>query len=192
MRRTQPNYRNPAALSALAKGDLHNASVAATPGGIEAQEKAGQSMLTLKFNQLPKDGMQRYRANLENFGFKIGKDVDDLFVSVTPPEGWTLRPSDHSMWSYIHDDQGRKRGGVFYKAAFYDRSAHFSLQPRYSAGGDYRGQDRYSAVKDTATGDVLFELGPKKDYGESEQDDKATFEWADKKFPDWKNVEAYW
>lgn len=183
----------PAALVAAAKGDLHNAIVASTPGGIEGQEKAGQAMLTLKFNQLPKDGMDRYRDALERLGFKIGKDTDDIFVSVTAPEGWTLRPSDHSMWSYIHDEQGRKRGSVFYKAAFYDRSAHFSLQPRYAAGGDYRDKgQRFSSVKDTATGAVLIEYGPTEDYTQSEKEDRVCMDWLTAQFPDWQNVEAYW
>lgn len=184
----------PAFLSALASGDLHNAMVAGTPGGIEAQEAAGQAMLTLKFNQLPKDGMDRHRDALERIGFKIGNDVDDIFVSVTAPAGWTLRAApDHSMWSYVHDEQGRKRGSVFYKAAFYDRNAHFSLQPRYSGGGDYReNQKRYSVAKDTATGQVLIEFGPTEDYAQSEKEDRATLEWLDAAFPDWRNVEAYW
>lgn len=184
----------PAFLSALADGDMHNALVAGTPGGIEAQEAAGQAMLTLKFNQLPKDGMDRFREVLERAGFKIGNDVDDIFVSVTAPEGWTLRPApDHSMWSYIHDDQGRKRGNVFYKAAFYDRRANFRLATRYEGGGDYRdGGKRYSAAKDTATGAVLIEYGPTEDWTQSEKEDRITLEWLDAAFPDWKNVEAYW
>jgi hypothetical protein len=178
----------PAALSALAVGDVHNALVAATPGGIEGQEKAGQAMLTLKFNQLPKDGMDRFREVLERIGFNIGSDVDDIFVGVTAPDGWTLRPSDHSMWSYIHDEQGRKRGAVFYKAAFYDRSSHFSLQPRYTAGGDYRdGGKRYSVVKDTATDKVLIEYGPTEDWSQSEKEDRITVEWLDAAFPDWRS-----
>lgn len=183
----------PAVFAALATGDMHNALVAATPGGIEGQEKAGQAMLTLKFNQLPKDGMERHREALERFGFKIGSDVDDIFVGVTAPDGWTLRPSDHSMWSYIHDEQGRKRGAVFYKAAFYDRNAHLSLQTRYTGGGDYRdNHKRYSVAKDTATGKVLIEFGPTEDFTQSEKEDRATFEWLDAAYPDWRNVEAYW
>lgn len=195
----KPNRLNmtPAALSALASGDVHNALVAATPGGIEAQEKAGQAVLTQKFNQLPKEylywqGKGTYREAMERLGFKFGDDVDNLFVSVTPPAGWTLRPSDHSMHSYIHDDQGRKRGSVFYKAAFYDRRAHFSLSTRYQGGGDYRDQERYSAVRDTATGATLIEFGPTEDLDQSHKEDAATFSWLDDAFPDWRNVEAYW
>jgi hypothetical protein len=187
----------PAALSAVAAGDMHNALVAATPGGIEAQEKAGQAMLTLKFNQLPKEyiywrGTGTAREMMERVGFRFGADVDNLFVSVTPPEGWTLRASDHSMHSYIHDGQGRKRGSVFYKAAFYDRRAHFSFNTRYQGGGDYEGHKRYSRARDTATGAVLIEYGPTEDFSQSEKEDRVTFEWLDSAFPDWHNVEAYW
>lgn len=187
----------PAALAAAAAGDFHNAIVAASPGGIEAQEKAGQAMLTLQFNQLPKEyihwrGDGTWREAMERLGFKFGADVDDIFINITPPPGWTLRPSDHSMHSYIHDDQGRKRGSVFYKAAFYDRRAHFSLTTRYQGGGDYREQKRYSAVVDTATGAVLIEYGPTEDWNQSEKEDRATFEWLDDALPDWRNVEAYW
>jgi hypothetical protein len=191
MRKTAMNL-TPAALSAAAHGDLHNAMVAATPGGIEAQEAAGQKMLTLRFNQLPKDGLDRFREALERVGFKFGSDVDDLFIGITAPDGWTLRPSDHSMWSYIHDDQGRRRGSVFYKAAFYDRKAYLSLDTRYTAGGDYRDQKRYSVAKDTATGEVLLQLGPTEDWNQSEADDKKTFTYLDERFPRWRNVEAYW
>lgn len=182
----------PAAIAAAAKGDFQNAMVAATPGGIEAQEKAGQTALNLKFTRLPKDGMDRYRPILERLGFTIGEDFDRFFVNVTAPAGWTTRPTDHSMHSYILDDQGRQRGSIFYKAAFYDERADFSLQTRYQGGGDYRGKDRYSAAKDTATGAVLHELGPITDYSDQMKADQATFDYLDKTFPNWKSVEAYW
>ena len=96
------------------------------------------------------------------------------------------------MHSYIHDEQGRKRGGVFYKAAFYDRRAHFSLSTRYEAGGDYDGGKRYSRARDTATGIVLIEYGPTKDFEQSDKEDRITVEWLDAAFPEWRNVEAYW
>jgi hypothetical protein len=188
----------PAFLSAVADGDLHNAMVAATPGGIEAQEAAGQAMLTLKFNQLPKEylhwrGEGTARECFERLGFKFGNDIDELFVSITPPAGWTMRAApNHSMWNYIHDDQGRIRGGVFYKAAFYDRRANVRLNTRYEGGGDYRDGKRYSVVKDTATGNVLIEYGPTEDWNQSEKEDRITFEWLDAQFPEWRNVEAYW
>lgn len=113
---------NPAALAALAKGDLDNFAVAATPGGIEAQEAAGQAMLCASA-QLPKELHGCTRESLEALGFKFGNDVDELFVTCTLPPGWKKQATDHSMHSDLLDDQGRKRAGIFYKAAFYDRRA---------------------------------------------------------------------
>jgi hypothetical protein len=50
-------------------------------------------------------------------------DGNDLFYDAKLPEGWKLEPTDHSMWSRIVDNQGQERVKIFYKAAFYDRSA---------------------------------------------------------------------
>src|SRR5262245_36184498 len=114
----------PAALSALAKGDFENFIAASTPGGIEAQEKAGQAEL-VRSAKLPKEGYLRETA--EALGIVFSGDIDDLFVAVTLPTGWRLQATDHSMHSDLLDEQGRRRAGVFYKAAFYDRAAHMSL-----------------------------------------------------------------
>lgn len=63
-------------------------------------------------------------------GFTRGDPVsgDPIFTDATLPEGWSKEGSDHAMWSYIVDERGIKRVGVFYKAAFYDRSAHANLE----------------------------------------------------------------
>lgn len=185
----------PATLVALANGDFDNARVAATPSGIEAQEKSGQAFLTKTFDRLPKDGMSRYRETLEEIGFVFGDDADDLFIAVVPPSGWTLRPSEHSMWSYVHDENGRRRAGVFYKAAFYDRKASFYLEPRYTAQSEYRGDDgdqKFAVAKDNATGEVLYEVGPAADYTEASANEDKAEDYLTKHFPEWRNVAAYW
>lgn len=35
------------------------------------------------------------------------------------------------MWSYLVDELGRRRGAIFYKAAFYDRDAFMRLESHY-------------------------------------------------------------
>ena len=50
-----------------------------------------------------------------------------MFTEATLPTGWKREPSEHPMWSYIVDERGIRRVSVFYKAAFYDRSAHASI-----------------------------------------------------------------
>lgn len=127
----------PAALGAAAKGDFHNMVTAATPGGIEAQEKAGQALLVASTN-MPKE-MSPSREAFEKVGFKFGNEVDELFLSATLPAGWKRAATDHSMHSKILDEQGRERVTIFYKAAFYDRRADANLVRRYQIGAIYHG-----------------------------------------------------
>jgi hypothetical protein len=57
----------------------------------------------------------------------LGDDPSDAY----PPAPWVRGKkvySDHDMWSYIEDERGIKRVAIFYKAAFYDRSAYMHLQ----------------------------------------------------------------
>ena len=116
---------NPAAVSAAARGDLANAILAATPGGIEAQEAQGQRDLCASGQRLPK---RMDRTAVEAMGIKIGADADELFVYAELPEGWQIKPTDHSMWSDLVDAAGKKRAAIFFKAAFYDRKAFMRVE----------------------------------------------------------------
>lgn len=96
-----------------------------SPGSyITDMESAGQRQLVAS-EMMPRDN--RDRAAMETLGFVFGEVADDLFEKVTLPEGWSRQGSDHAMWSYIVDERGVERVGIFYKAAYYDRSAHASL-----------------------------------------------------------------
>jgi hypothetical protein len=90
-------------------------------GGIEASEARGQRELAAS-SQLPADGMKNMPSDL---GIVVNgpSDGDPLFVNVTLPDGWTIKPTDHSMWSDLLNASGVKVASIFYKAAFYDRSA---------------------------------------------------------------------
>lgn len=118
---------NPAALSALLKGDLKNAMVAQTPGGIEAQEAQGQKDM-VESQVFPKKHNGCVKEDFEKMGVVYGEDKDDIFVNVTLPKGWQIKPTDHSMWSEILNEKGKVIANIFYKAAFYDRHAYISLQ----------------------------------------------------------------
>jgi hypothetical protein len=142
---------SPAALHALKNNDLDNVVVATTEGGIEKQEAKGQeefiSMQTLPQN-CPKE-------NLERLGFVFGADEDDIFVNVQFPEGWEKKPTEHSMWTDLLDEKGRKRGSIFYKASFYDRSAKLHFNNRFSFSQDYEVKDGVQyRVKDGS--DIIF------------------------------------
>jgi hypothetical protein len=90
------------------------------PARIEAMERDGQQQL-VHSDRLPTDR----RGDFEALGFTFGEpDPDDpLFCPATLPDGWEKRSTDHSMGSVIVDPLGRERVSIFYKAAFYDRSA---------------------------------------------------------------------
>ena len=195
---------NPAALGALLKGDLDNFRVASTPDGIERQEAEGQQSFVAR-EILPKECNYCNREQLKAMGIVFGDDVDDLFVSCKLPEGWKKVPTDHSMWSELLDDKGRKRAAIFYKAAFYDRSAIISINPRFSCCREpedryktnMRYEERqagnwYGIVKD---GDkIIFQTEPIKGPTH-EQDDQLHKEaegWLTKKYPDWRNPLSYW
>jgi hypothetical protein len=184
----------PAAIRALAEGDMLNFLVASTPGGIEAQEAAGQTAL-VQSQMLPKVIRGITREKLEEGGFKFGKDVDDIFVECELPAGWTKRATDHSMHSDLVDDKGRRRAGIFYKAAFYDRSAYMSMTPRFRIDAFEDGSDKEHqrvVVKDGET--VIHEVGQYKNQDYDRQDElrDAGKVWLNQNFPQWENPLAHW
>jgi hypothetical protein len=105
------------------------------PNAIEAQEKRGQEQFVTS-SQLPKKINNPRNTNPLEFYPKLGIKVftvskgDDLFFGVELPKGWKKIGTDHDMWSELHDDKGRKRAGIFYKAAFYDRDAFIDFEQR--------------------------------------------------------------
>lgn len=185
---------SPAAVAALAKGDLDNFVVAATPGGIEAQEAAGQAMLCAS-EQLPKEVRGATREQLEALGFKFGDDVDELFVTCTLPPGWKKQATGHSMHSDLLDDKGRRRAGIFYKAAFYDRRADMRMEPRYyiSVHEDGSDADHYrTVIKDGNR--IICELAESdaRKWGAREELVKHGTAWLEERFPNFRDPLAYW
>ena len=189
------NVTTHAALAAIAMGDFENFLVAARPGGIEAQEKAGQQQLVNSTN-FPRELLHGCTVEqLEQLGFVFGAVVDDLFVSVTLPAGWVKVADDHYMWSHIYDEKGRKRVNVFYKAAFYDRSAHASLVTRYGVNAYVESPQSgyYSTV--IVDGGVPIETLDTRlegDYKSTDAAYKLAHAYLDKHYPDWRDPMAYW
>ncbi len=200
---------NLAATSALIRGDLGNALIAATPGGIEAQEAAGQRELVGERDLLP---IKCPRKELESLGFIFGdnasNDPNEIFVSASFPLGWSKKATDHSMWSDLLDDKGRKRGAIFYKAAFYDRSSHMSLNRRFNVSGNDLDADgskfdwnsgkspalRQIGVVDSATGELVFGAGnvPYSDYRAADKKREEAKAWLREHYPCADDVLAYW
>ena len=99
---------------------------------ILVMEAAGQRQLVHRDvlpTEIQGDRDETIKQSLIDLGFKFGDVVngDPLFTQVELPAGWKKVGLDHDMWSYVHDDKGRERISVFYKAAFYDRRAFMSV-----------------------------------------------------------------
>jgi hypothetical protein len=183
----------PAALAALMNGDMENFLVASTHGGIEAQEAAGQQSFVAG-ETLPKECP---REDLEALGFVFGTDDDDLFINVIMPQGWHKKATDHPMHSDLIDDKGRIRGGIFYKAAFYDRSAHMSLSRRFSVQKNYDIEQIQYQVKDC--GKVAFETeiidcvrGTDEYWDTGDKLEAESRQWLSANYPEWESASDYW
>lgn len=171
----------------------------AMSGGIEAQEAQGQRELaasdTLPSNITTDNG----KAILESYGVKFlgAVDGDPLFQFVELPAGWRKRPTGHSMWSELVDHNGKSRASIFYKAAFYDRDAFVRLDQRFSVVLDYEQHDRHSVAFAKDEEKVIYATDPVA-YGERKSFDvdreqlQAAERWISERYPDWKNVAAYW
>ena len=176
-------------------------------GGSEAilhQEASGQRSF-VGSDTLPTD-IGRHsdydmKAILEATGVKFLGVVegDDMFQYVEFPQGWKKVATDHSMWSKLVDDKGRERASIFYKAAFYDRSAHMSLSCRYGVSFDYDRFDKENVGVANVTdgGKVIHTTEPipangEERYDVSDKANKVAVEWLGKSYPDWRNPGAYW
>jgi hypothetical protein len=205
-----------AAIKALQDDDMGNFEVAIAPGGIERQEAQGQADFVAN-NTLPIKCNYCKRSELEGMGIVFGEPVDSLFIAVQLPPGWKKQRTDHSMWSELLDDKGRKRASIFYKAAFYDRDAFidtirrysFQVQPVGGYEGDYKSRE-WEAIATDCDEPVWHsgKLRPEPPYrsGDSQearvewlfwQDQKDTLgglaeAWLDENKPKWRDVLAYW
>lgn len=134
---------------------------------IEMQEARGQAAL-VNSTLLPVTGTQNVDRWAEfdidapdnpkwaALGFVLGPIITDdldkrgkpIFREATLPPGWAREASDHNMWSYISDERGRRRVSIFYKAAFYDRSAHANIDKLEGPNGHVYADHPYTEKND--------------------------------------------
>jgi hypothetical protein len=186
-------HLTPAAIVAALNGDITNFLAAATPGGIEAQEAAGQSELVVSA-MIPKAIHGATREQLTAIGFQFGADVDDLFVTCKLPAGWSKRATSHSMHSHLIDDKGRVRAGIYYKAAFYDRHASMSVDRRFSINQYSDGPDDSRATVILDGGAIIKTVGyvAKDNYKGMEPLYVEAVATLTATHPDYQNPLAYW
>lgn len=115
---------------------------------IGRQEAAGQREM-VNSTVIPTELIGCTEGDLVALGFELGPIVegDPLFRQATLPEGWTREGSDHAMWSHIVDPDAYHRCAIFYKAAFYDRRAHLSVETVYGYVGTCLYENRTPEVR---------------------------------------------
>ena len=62
---------------------------------------------------------------LEQMGFKILGEYDNLFFEVSPPEGWTKETLGY--WTTVRDYDENERIVQFFKGTLYDRRAFLNI-----------------------------------------------------------------
>ena len=159
------------------------------PDTIERSEARGQAEL-VESEVLPTDLNGGKIEDYEKIGIVFGDvcDGDIMFQEVTLPDGWKKVRTDHSMWSDLIDDKGRRRAGIFYKGSFYDRKAHMNLNRRISVDCY---EHKFKAIATDGEKD-LFEVEHGGEYDGREEARKQCEQWLNENHPDWKDVTAYW
>lgn len=164
--------------------------------------------------ELPTDIAKESKEALEAAGVKFGYSVagDPMFQHAELPAGWAIKGTDHSMYTKLVDEKGRERASIFYKAAFYDRSARLTASRRYSIQSHYNDDHKTVAVARVLDGDgsVVFESDRIAITDENKYDkrNKSTWEveipgartianqqcesWLAENKPDWRSLTAYW
>jgi len=168
------------------------ARAALVPGGIAAQERAGQRVLVAS-TDMPKE-LRPSREAFETLGFTFGEDVDRFFVSATLPAGWTRSATSHAMHSDILDEQGRQRAGVFYKANPYDRRADAYLVTRFQVRSVYadEGDEAVYAVFDAGSECFRTEPFTQRDWPAMNAREKEAIAWLAEHVPDYDDPTANW
>jgi hypothetical protein len=160
-------------------GMLAESMAVGTSAAIEGQEAAGQREMLFS-DVIPYDGCVKGTAGekeLEALGFKLGEPPtgDEIFRECELPEGWSREGSSHSMWTFVVDERGFRRVACFYKAAFYDRSAHCSVErePKTAAQADAISPfyDEFGGfpknnIRTSMDGDVLVLIAQPLQHGE--------------------------
>jgi hypothetical protein len=154
------------------------------------------SSTVTRFRPKSRKPIERHWSKLDSIFSDRWKN-DPLFQYVEMPPGWKKQRTDHSMWSDLLDDKGRKRGSIFYKAAFYDRDAFMNLTTRYSVRRDYEGTKQLQILDGETVLDTVPLVGNREptnlqQWEVDECERKAASAYLDARFPGWKNSAAYW
>jgi hypothetical protein len=167
-----------------------------TEKAILNQEAAGQRQLVAS-EQIPTDRRGITDEALVKLGFVLGEKSprDDLFQDAKLPSGWSIKPTDHSMWSRVVDEKGRERFAIFYKAAYYDRSAHMNSVRRFNVRTVLQDVEPWAVecVRVLDGADEIHRIAFKSDGTDRSSDAYRIGEaWLDEHRPGWRDPFALW
>jgi hypothetical protein len=144
------------------------------------------------------------RDQYEKMGIKILDENDDLFLNVVLPDGWEVKPTEHSMWNDVIDENGRKRISFFYKGSFYDRDAFSNFEKRFTYSevpfDEYKTNATYEERKSKEWYGVVYDSGKEifrtkgivnKDYSDNSLKEQC-IEFLTKNYELWEDINAYW
>ncbi len=163
---------------------------------IEHMEKEGQDEAIRRIQTAKR--MQPAQEEWEKLGFTFEEIGDSVLYKATLPEGWSMRATGHSMWNEFYDQNGYKRGSMFYKAAFYDRSAHMSLCARYGIHTKATDEDTTVVYFGNeheelfVAGEIKAERYSDEYYEQLDELDTKASAFASAYYPEWRNPLAYW
>lgn len=145
------------------------------------------------------------KENWEELGFRF-TDIpgDDVLCIAKMPEGWSIRKSDYSMWIDIIDQNGLKRGTMFYKNTPYHKKAYMTLESRYKVCEDYTDNDQLKTIYFGNEQERLFVAGKVDLSHKLTWEEKLLMrfqeiklkelarQFANENYPGWRNVNSYW
>ena len=100
---------------------------------LDAHERNGQSYI-LQGNVLPVTAAYSTldsEAVLKEAGVKFGEVVKDNphFRHIELPPGWKMEAGEHTMWTHLVDESGRRRASIFYKDEVLIQEAYYAAEP---------------------------------------------------------------
>ena len=180
--------------------------------GVVESEAQGQREFE-RSEVLPTRGLDKEtRDGLEKIGFVFGEVIegDSLFREAKLPKGWEKKPTDHSLWTDLVDNKGRKRASIMYKAAFHDRDAGITFSCRYGfidrCNDNWESEGFFDVIDKTTTNDegdcdilftVSYDIALKETdrivYCEGKEKAKQEASaWLNENYPEWNSPGAYW
>lgn len=167
---------------------------------IENLEAEGQRELVAEGGtRLPTELLGITEETLKSLGFILGPVVegDPLFREGALPPGWEVEATGYIMHSEITDANSVRRGGIFYKAASYDRGAHLTLDRRFNVRTDYPKDvalelPKREGVWDNLKNDWRFRTEPMTQEQRWQSNHKECNAWLAEHYPDHEDVTKYW